>query len=43
MNWQMLLHFLRKVVPAGEHETEELLKLYAKIEQIAEHQKNKAA
>ena len=36
MNWQMLLHFLRRVVPAGEHETEELLKIYAKVQQLAE-------
>jgi hypothetical protein len=43
MNWQMLLHFLRRVVPAGEHETEELLKIYAKIQQLADPKENKAA
>ena len=43
MNWQMLLHFLRKVVPAGEHETDELLKLYATIQEIADHTKADAA
>lgn len=43
MNWQMLLHFLRRVVPAGEHETEELLKIYAKIQELANHKENKAA
>jgi hypothetical protein len=32
MNWQMLLYFLRKVVPAGEWETEELMKLYAEAQ-----------
>jgi hypothetical protein len=32
MNWQMLLYFLRKVVPAGEWETEELMKLYSQIQ-----------
>jgi hypothetical protein len=39
MNWQMLMFFLRKVVPAGEHETEELLKLY----EYARKQAEKAA
>ena len=43
MNWQMLLHFLRRVVPAGEHETEELLKIYAKVEQLANSKDTKAA
>ncbi|CAB4182702.1 hypothetical protein UFOVP1083_14 [uncultured Caudovirales phage] len=42
MNWQMLLHFLRRVVPAGEHETEELLQIYAKIQELA-HKETKAA
>ena len=35
MNWQMLLYFLRRVVPAGEFETEELLKLYRFAEEQA--------
>lgn len=43
MNWQMLLHFLRRVVPAGEHETEELLKIYAKVQQLANNKDTKAA
>ena len=43
MNWQMLLHFLRRVVPAGEHETEELLKIYAKVQQLADGKETKAA
>lgn len=36
MNWQMLLYFLSKVVPAGEWETQELIKLYEKAKQEAE-------
>lgn len=43
MNWQMLLHFLRRVVPAGEHETEELLRIYAKVEQLANNKDSQAA
>lgn len=43
MNWQMLLHFLRRVVPAGEHETEELLRIYAKVEQLAGDKNPQAA
>jgi hypothetical protein len=38
MNWEMLLYFLRKVVPSGEHETEELLKCYNFVQQIIEHE-----
>lgn len=36
MNWQTLMFFLRKVVPAGEQETEELIKLYEYAKQQAE-------
>jgi len=40
MNLEMLLYFLRKVVPAGEWETQELMKLYAEAQKLLE---NKAA
>jgi hypothetical protein len=33
MNLEMLLYFLRKVVPAGEWETQELMKLYAQVQE----------
>ena len=36
MNWQMLLYFLRKVVPMGEWETEELIKLYSQIQKLSQ-------
>ncbi len=34
MNWLMLLYFLRKVVPAGDKETDELIKIVEEIEKI---------
>lgn len=39
MNWQMLLYFLRKVVPAGEWETQELMNLYHQAQQEANKEK----
>lgn len=34
MNWLMLLYFLRRVVPAGDKETDELIKIVEEIEKI---------
>ena len=34
MNWLMVLYFLKKVVPAGDKETDELIKIVEKIEEI---------
>jgi hypothetical protein len=39
MNLEMLLYFLRKVVPAGEWETQELMKLYAQAQQQLQQEK----
>jgi hypothetical protein len=39
MNWQMLLYFLRRVVPHGHQETEELLKIVSWVEQRMEMEK----
>jgi hypothetical protein len=38
MNWRSLLHFLRRVVPSGHEEAEELLKIYAYVLKMAEEQ-----
>lgn len=39
MNWQTLLYFLRRVVPHGPQETEELLKIANWVEQRIELEK----
>ena len=44
MNWQMLLHFLRKVVTIGEQETAELIKVYESVKLLADQEsKDQAA
>jgi hypothetical protein len=43
MNWQMLMYFLRRVVPSGEVEANELLKLYETAKLYAERESKESA